>query len=73
MDRILGLHLAAEARREENRGSPEEIAEIEALITERAEAKKAKDFAAADRIRNTLKERGILLEDGPKGVTWRRI
>ncbi|GHV25792.1 cysteine--tRNA ligase [Spirochaetia bacterium] len=73
MDHILGLNLAAEAQREENRGTPEERAEIEALIAERTEAKKAKDFATADRIRNTLKERGILLEDSPKGVTWRRI
>jgi cysteinyl-tRNA synthetase len=77
MDRILGLNIAAKAEKREadkrnSRGSPEEIAEIEALIAERAAAKKAKDFAAADRIRNTLKERGILLEDGPTGARWRR-
>ncbi|GHT83782.1 cysteine--tRNA ligase [Spirochaetia bacterium] len=73
MDRILGLNIAAEARRREDRGNPEEAAEIEALIAERAEAKKVKDFVTADRIRNTLKERGILLEDSPQGVIWRRI
>ncbi|MDR0598146.1 MAG: cysteine--tRNA ligase [Treponema sp.] len=73
MDRVLGLSLAEEAETPRDRGSPEEIAEIEALIAERARAKDAKDFAAADRIRNTLKERGILLEDGPKGVLWRRV
>jgi cysteinyl-tRNA synthetase len=72
MDRVLGLDLAAEAEASRDRGSPEEIAEIEALIAERGAAKQAKDFATADRIRNLLKERGILLEDGPKGVLWRR-
>jgi cysteinyl-tRNA synthetase len=72
MDRVLGLRIAEDAEAAQDRGSPEEIAEIEALIAERGAAKQAKDFAAADRIRNALKERGILLEDGPKGVIWRR-
>ncbi|WP_028357860.1 cysteine--tRNA ligase [Brackiella oedipodis] len=48
--------------------------EIEALITQRLEAKKAKDFASADQIRQTLKEAGIELEDKAGGVTqWRRL
>jgi cysteinyl-tRNA synthetase len=46
--------------------------EIEALITERTEAKKVKDYAAADSIRQNLKKRGIILEDGPNGTTWRK-
>jgi cysteinyl-tRNA synthetase len=46
-------------------------AEIDALISERAEAKKARDFAKADGIRNRLKERGVLLEDGPAGTSWK--
>jgi cysteinyl-tRNA synthetase len=45
---------------------------IDALVDERDAAKKARDFATADRIRDELKAEGIILEDGPDGTSWRR-
>jgi len=49
-----------------------EDAEIEALIEARQAARKAKNFAESDRIRDALKEQGIVLEDTPQGVKWHR-
>jgi len=46
--------------------------EIEGLIAQRTEAKKNKDFARADKIRDDLLARGIILEDTPQGVRWKR-
>jgi cysteinyl-tRNA synthetase len=66
-DEVLGLGLA-EAREE-----PVELdADIEALVAERQAARAARDFARADRIRDDLLRRGILLEDTTDGVRWRR-
>ncbi len=53
-----------------NRQSNDLDSEIEALIQQRAEAKKNKDFATADKIRDDLKARGIILKDTRQGTTW---
>ena len=49
-----------------------DAAAIEARIAERQAARRARDFARADAIRQELDEQGILLEDGAGGTTWRR-
>ena len=46
--------------------------EIEALIKERQEARKAKNFARADEIRDMLLSQGIILEDTREGVKWKK-
>jgi len=47
--------------------------EIDALVLKRGEAKKAKDFAEADRIREELKAKGIEVTDVPGGASWKRV
>jgi cysteinyl-tRNA synthetase len=58
--------------REDAAGFALGAADIQLRIDRRSEAKKAKDFGEADRIRADLAAQGILLEDGPQGTTWRR-
>ena len=70
MDSVLGVGLA-EVRREEKRIEPELSARIDDLVRRRGEAKKAKDWATADTLRNELKAMGVILEDGPAGTTWK--
>lgn len=53
-----------------NRKSNDLDAEIEKLIEKRQQARAAKDWATADKIRDDLKARGIILKDTPQGVTW---
>ncbi|QBQ62964.1 cysteine--tRNA ligase [Actinobacillus indolicus] len=50
----------------------DEVAEIEALIKQRNEARASKNWAAADEARNKLTAMGIVLEDGANGTTWRK-
>src|SRR5262245_30150327 len=49
-----------------------DAAAIEALIRDREDARKRRDFAEADRIRKELLAQGVVLEDGARGTTWRR-
>ncbi len=46
--------------------------QIEALVAERTAAKKARNFARADAIRNELAEKGVIIEDSKDGVRWKR-
>jgi len=71
MDEVLGLGLAEAKKAEAAAVDPALAAVIEALVVERSSAKKAKDWARADAIRAELKSKGVLLEDGPAGTTWK--
>ena len=53
-------------------GGDADTSGIELRIAKRTEAKKNRDFLTADRIREELREEGVILEDGPGGTTWRR-
>jgi cysteinyl-tRNA synthetase len=69
-DQVLGV---VSLRRTEDAMVPDDLArEIEQLIEERRAARARRDFAAADRIRLSLVERGILLEDSPTGTRWKK-
>ena len=66
---LLGLDLSARTAAEGDITDEE----IEVLIAKRQEAKKAKDYAGADAVRDELKARGIVLEDTREGVKWKRV
>ncbi len=69
LDRVLGV---VSLRRAEDERPPIPVDEIERMIEERKTAKQRRDFAEADRIRTSLAERGVLLEDGPSGTRWKK-
>ena len=56
----------------EDEQPPVPVEEIERLIEERHAARRRRDFAAADRIRDDLAARGVLLEDSAGGTRWKR-
>jgi cysteinyl-tRNA synthetase len=68
-DRVLGV---LSLRRSEDERPPVPVDEIEQLIEERHASRRRRDFAAADRIRDDLAARGVLLEDSPSGTRWKR-
>ena len=68
-DRVLGV---ISLWRAEDERPPVPVEEIERLIEERKAARRRRDFAAADRVRDELAERGVLLEDGPAGTRWKK-
>ena len=76
-DQVLSLNLisAAEAirKKEAEEAAASADPEIDALVAARTAAKKAKDFAEADRIRDELKAMGIEIIDTPQGTKWRKV
>ena len=85
-DQVLGLDLLEKAARKQAEQAQVSVTasagytvtgegdpEVDALVLQRAEAKKAKNFAEADRIRDLLKGQGIEVSDVPGGAVWRRV
>jgi cysteinyl-tRNA synthetase len=76
MDSVLGLKLLETAEKPAAGAGdsvPQDSAAlIDALVAERTEAKKAKNYARADEIRAALLEKDIVLEDSPSGTIWKR-
>ena len=69
MDQVLGVFGIEQDKKAEDDG---EAAQIEALIAERNAARKAKNWARSDAIRDELAAKGIILEDTPQGTKWKK-
>ena len=76
-DQVLSLNLLAAAQALQKKQAEDAAAsadpEIDALVAARTEAKKAKNFGEADRIRDRLKEMGVEIIDTPQGAKWRKV
>ena len=68
-DRVLGI---LSLRRAEDATPPIPLADIDAAIHARQDARRRRDFGEADRIRQDLLAKGVILEDGPQGTRWKR-
>lgn len=69
-DKVLGLRLDAPREEFEKKQEGIDTAKIEALIEERTQARKAKNWAESDRLRDELASMGVAIKDGPTGTTW---
>ena len=76
-DRVLSLDLLKSAEKVRNEQAKQEAEsadpEIDALVAARTQAKKDKNYAEADRIRDVLKEMGVEVIDTPQGAKWRKV
>ncbi len=72
MDSVLSLDLLKPASASPSVVGNGDAAQIEAMLKERTEAKKNKDWATADRIRDALKDQNITIIDTPEGTTWKK-
>jgi cysteinyl-tRNA synthetase len=69
-DKVLGLRLDIPREDYEKKTEGVDATEIESLIALRSEARKAKNWAESDRIRDVLADKGIVIKDSPQGTTW---
>lgn len=73
MDAVLGVLSRAAPLASANAATDELASTVEALLANRTAARRAKDWAASDRIRDELAAMGVAIKDGPQGTTWSRM